>query len=313
MQFAQYDRSMAAEVAELIHTQFAQHRKLFPLNLIRYPAPFASVEEMKEKLQGESVAGDASFVAVDGARVVSAAIVSEERGTTGWWRVATDAEYRRRGLASECMRRGEEALSASGMETLPTSEVVDSRWEAASALLGSLGYELVDPDERNITMVVQAWEPRPPVVCEGYEIGTLDDEAIPEWMDVRNEIFGGDWEPGRFTEYFGGRPDYDPLGWFVARHEGRIVGMAGGLSICLDRAPEALRGGQIEYVGVLEGHRGTGLGEALMVACMNYLAEREALPALLLTQPFRVPAVRLYEKLGFRTLGAWQRWSKELN
>lgn len=312
MRFEQYDRTMEAEVAALIGAEFAPHREVFPLNLLRPPVPFATIDEIQEELRGEAVIEDASFVAVEDGRVVAAAIAAEGREATGWWRIATHGEYRRAGLASGCMHRGEEALRATGAEKVSTVEVVDSRWQVAGALFASLDYELVDPDQRNITMLARTWEPRRPSVADGYEIDTLDDDDIAEWMDVRNEIFGGDWEPERFVEYFGGRPDYDPLGWFVARHDGRIVGMTGGLAIQLDRAPEIPRRGQIEYVGVLEEHRGAGLGETLMVVCMNYLAERGALPALLLTQPFRIPAVGLYEKLGFRTLAAWHRWEKSL-
>ena len=312
MRFERFDRAVADDVAALVHSAFAPAREAFPLNLIRPPAPFATIEEMQETLRGDGVIEDASFVAVLDGEVVSAAIAVTRGDSIGWWRIATHPDHRRAGLASECVRRGEEALRETGGEEVSTVDTVDSRWPAARALLESLDYELVDPDQRNITMVAERWKPRPLSVADGYEIGTLDEDAIAEWMQVRNEIFNGDWEPERFTEYFGSRPDYDPLGWFVARHQGRIVGMTGGLAIRLDRAPDILRGGQIEYVGVLEGHRGAGLGETLMVAGMNYLAKRGALPALLLTQPFRVPAVRLYEKVGFRTLAAWHRWAKPL-
>jgi ribosomal protein S18 acetylase RimI-like enzyme len=98
----------------------------------------------------------------------------------------------------------------------------------------------------------------------------------------------------------------------VAWHEGEIAGIAG--AICVDgaHAPDAFRGAQIEWVGVLEEHRGLHLGEELMVAAMNYAAESGFLPILLITQPFRAPAVRLYEKLGFRTTAAWHRWAKRL-
>jgi GNAT superfamily N-acetyltransferase len=285
---------------------------MYPLSLLSPPAPFATASELEETLTGDTIIREAAFCAMSAEEVVSAAIPVSREEEAGWWRVATRADRRREGLASECVRMGERALRDAGVERLTTETIVDTRWPGADALFDSLDYALVDPQERNITMVADEWEPRAPAVAAGYSIATLADASIDEWMTVRNAIFGGSSGPEWFHERFSRRPDYDPHGWHIVRHEGRIVGMAGALAVKDDWNGRRVRGGQIEYVGVLEEHRGLGLGEALMVACLNYLAEREHLPALLLTQPFRVPAVRLYEKLGFHITGAWHRWRKSL-
>ncbi len=312
MRFDRYQRARSEEIASLIHQAFASSRTLFPLNLLRTPVPFSTIEELDETLREETIVSDASFVAVDAERVVSAAIAASDGDGVGWWRIATEKSYRRQGLASECISRGEDELAGMSAGKIGTSEVVDSRWTAAAGLFEALGYELRDPQERNITMMAETWEPRRPQIAEGYEIDTLREDDIDEWTDVRNAIFPGDWEPDWFVRHFSSRPDFDPEGWFLARRDGRIVGMTGGLVIEYRPNSERLRGGQIEYVGVLEEHRRARLGEALMTVCMNYLADRGGLPTMLLTQPFRVPAIRLYEKLGFTTLAAWHRWEKAL-
>ena len=312
MRFEQYDRGMAAEVASLIEEAFSSHRKLFPLNLIQIPVPFATADELADTLRGDTVIEEASFVATGSDCIVSAAIATLDGDDAGWWRIVTSEDHRRAGLASECMRLGQAALAEAGRTGITTNAVVDSRWSDAEGLLEASGYDLADPQERNITMVAREWELGEPQIADGYRIDVLTEGDVEEWMEVRNEIFGGEWEPGRFMEYFGNRPDFDWPGWFVVRCAGRIVGMTGALAIEQERAPSTLRGGQIEWVGVLDEHRGAGLGEALMIEGMNYLAKRGAIPALLLTQPFRVPAIRMYEKLGFSTEAAWHVWTKPL-
>ncbi|MFW6156867.1 MAG: GNAT family N-acetyltransferase, partial [Armatimonadota bacterium] len=183
---------------------------------------------------------------------------------------------------------------------------------AADVFRTSLGYALDEPPRRNITMVASEWTPQPVQLPDGYRLESLREDDLDEWMGVRNEVFGGAHGPEWFRERFMSRADYDATGWKIARHEGRIVGISAAVCTSGERDPECLRGAQIEWVGVLHEHRGLHLGEELVVACMNYAAERDFLPVLLITQPFRVPAIRLYEKLGFVTTAAWHRWVKRL-
>ncbi|GEM_PF-1583489 len=312
MRIERYETTMAREVAELIVEGFAEHRQKQPKNLLTPPAPWSTADELLATLGSDALHLDVSHVAVDGGRIVSAAIAPQSGEQRGWWRIATLPSHRRQGLARACMEAGESAAAMAGIEVLQTWAVVDSRWEAAGGLLSSLGYELEDPERRNITMVAESWTPRPLTLPEGYELQTLRIEDLPEWMEVRNAVFGGDAGTEWFEQRFLNRPDFDPETWFTLRQEGRIIGIASALCIEHERDPEMLRGGQIEWVGVLDSHRGKHLGEELVAACLNAIAERGFLPALLLTQPYRVPAVTLYEKLGFRTVAGWHSWTKRL-
>ncbi|MEA3403187.1 MAG: GNAT family N-acetyltransferase [Armatimonadota bacterium] len=312
MRIEPYDPAAAPQVADLIRQAFAEHCGRTPLNLSSPPAPYATVEELAEALGDDAVCAEASFVARDGDMLLSAAIARRDGDDLGWWRIATDPAHRRQGLAQRCMEAGERALRAMDAERVVTVETVDSRWEAAGGLFKALGYELEDPDRRNITMAVRGWTPRELVLPDGYELGTLAEADIESWLECRNRVFGGDADEEWFRGRFSSRADFDPTGWHLIKQGGRIVAIAGALDICHRRDPERLRGAMIEYVGVLEDHRGRGLGEAVVVACLNWLADRGVELAMLLTQPFRVPAVRLYEKLGFRTIAAWHRWVKPL-
>jgi len=153
---------------------------------------------------------------------------------------------------------------------------------------------------------------RPIAVPDGYELTTFTDDDIEGWSECRNAVFGSDVGPEWFRGHFQARPDFDSAGWFLVKHEGQIVGMSGALCARHMRDPERLSGGQIEYVAVRDEHRGLHLGELVVTACLNWLAERGVRRSVLITQPFRVPAIRLYEKLGFRTIAASHRWVKDL-
>jgi mycothiol synthase len=312
MQIKRYEQKMADEAAALVVECFAKHQALRPMSFLTPPAPWETHDELLAMLESGAISPELSHVAIEGGRIVSAAVATHAGEHWEWWRIATLPSHRRRGHGRACMEAGESAAAAVGLQAVQTGPVVDSRWQAAQALLSSLGYELEDPERRNITMVAESWTPRQLALSDGYELQTLRTEDLPEWMEVRNAVFGGDAGTEWFEQRFLNRPDFDPGTWFTLRHDGRIIGIASALCIEHERDPEMLRGGQIEWVGVLDSHRGKHLGEELVVACLNAIAERGFLPALLLTQPFRVPAVTLYEKLGFRTVSAWHRWTKRL-
>ncbi len=307
-----FEPGMADDVAALIHDAFAEHQARPPLSLLWPPAPWTTVDELAEMLAGETICGEASHVALAEGRFVAAAIAVRRGDNAGWWRIATTGDHRGRGLATRCVEAGESALRASGQALAATEEVVDSRWEASNALFAALGYRLDDPERRNITMMVEDYVERPIAVPDDYELTTFTDEDIEGWSECRNAVFGSDVGPEWFRGHFQARPDFDPAGWFLVKHEGRIVGMSGALHARHMRDPEHLSGGQIEYVAVRDEHRGRRLGELVVTACLNWLAERGVRRSVLITQPFRVPAIRLYEKLGFRTIAAWHRWVKDL-
>ncbi|MFW5868321.1 MAG: GNAT family N-acetyltransferase [Armatimonadota bacterium] len=313
MQIVRYNQEMATEIATLIEDSFAQYRNTTPITFLECTEPWTPRRELLDTLASDRVDPRASHVALQGGKPVSAAMAVRSEDGCGWWRIATAAEHRRRGLASACVEAGESALREDGVRSVGTEAVVDSRWDAAETWLRSLGYELEDPEKRNITMVAPDWSPRQVEWPDGFSLDTLREEDLDEWIAVRNEVFGSDHDTAWFRTRFMDRPDFDESGWKIVRHEGRMIGISSAVCVEDERDPEHLRGAQIEWVGVLEEFRGLRLGEKLVVACMNYAAERGFLPILLITQPFRVPAISLYEKLGFRTTAAWHSWRHDLS
>ena len=159
---------------------------------------------------------------------------------------------------------------------------------------------------------MDAWEPRVPELPEGYRIVRFQDGDEQAWADVQKAVFDGDGTEEWFRRRFRDRPNFDPGGWLFLERNGERVGITGAIVWFRDEAMTQPSGSLIEWVGVLPAERGKRLGEALMVAALNYLKGRDVYPNCLVTQYFRKPAVALYEKLGFRTVREWRTYVKPL-
>lgn len=93
---------------------------------------------------------------------------------------------------------------------------------------------------------------------------------------------------------------------FVAQHAGALVGMAD------------VRGTGPTYLGMLvrRGFRGRGIGTQLLDACLGWAVAKGSHKLWLEVWPHNEPAIRLYEKLGFKREGYlekhWRRRNGEL-
>ena len=309
-----YAPEMAPQVAELIDLSLAEYRSNEPISHMFAPVERLGVPRTLETLAGGKVRDDLSFVAIADGQPVAAVIARGGGDEVSWWRIVTGPAHRRRGLAAACLSAAEGAARADGIKAAVSDNALDSRWESAGKLLLAAGYELVDPSRRNITMGLEMsqWRERPVVVADGYELETFSEDRLAAWTECRNSAFETDSEPAWFRENFMSRSDFDPAGWHMILREGRVVAISAGVAGEDSASPGVVIGGQIEWVGVLPECRGLKLGEAIVVACLNYLATREVARTVLATQPFRVPAVKLYEKLGFSTFAAWHKYTKAL-
>ena len=309
-----YHREMAADVASLIEASFAEYRRPSGLVMLHVTAPYVGRRATTEALEADSVRPEHSVVASIAGRPVAAVIATRDGENTRWWRIATPPEFRGRGLASACLSAAEDSLRPAGIVAASTADTVDSRWEPACAFLEASGYSVHDPAHHSIIMRldIDLWTERPVQAAEGYAVVNLSEDDLEEWSVCKNTIFGWSSEAQWFRDRFMSRHDFDFAGWHVAKHGGRMVGMAGAQVIREEPSGSRVLGGIIEYVGVLEEHRRKGLAEALMIACLNFCKRNQGQTVELITQPFRIPAVRLYEKLGFVTVAEWRRYLKQL-
>lgn len=241
------------------------------------------------------------FVLERDGRLVSAVTVSPRPDGVGILsHFATHPDCRRQGLASDCLARALDFLKSQGVERVNTSPFVDSRVSSACAFLEHHGFTVHDPDRQNIVMQIDMTQyvPVPIDMPAGYRLEPLRPEWIPIYLAAKDRVFGGTSAPDWFDKVFSHRWDFEWEGWMTLWHGDEMIGMSGADLFRDPAQPERYCGAQIEYVGVVEGRRGLRLGELIVCACLNYI-KAHGVPCQLITQRFRVPAVTLYEKLGF--------------
>jgi len=135
-----------------------------------------------------------------------------------------------------------------------------------------------------------------PQVAEGYELVTVNAERVELWAQALTLAFPDHpFTAAKLEEEFVNQPQFDAKGVFLILQQGKPVATAFGW---LD-TPEERVTGRLHWVGCEEGHRGKGLGRAVVLAVLNYLKARGLRRATLDTQPFRLPAIQLYLDLGF--------------
>jgi GNAT superfamily N-acetyltransferase len=91
---------------------------------------------------------------------------------------------------------------------------------------------------------------------------------------------------------------------FVAAEDGRVVGFVAG-----HRTHRLGCEGELQWINVLEGQRGTGIASRLMGAIGVWFVEQRALRVCVNVDPENTPARKLYARYGARPLNEqWMVW-----
>ena len=130
-----------------------------------------------------------------------------------------------------------------------------------------------------------------------------------EWLSLNARAFAKHPEQGAWTRHDllvrEQEPWFDPAGFFLAERDGVMTGFH-WTKIPAPAEPEQEQGtGEVYVVGVDPGEQGTGLGRALTLAGLQHLRDRGLAEAMLYVDEDNVPAIRMYEGLGFT------RWSTD--
>ncbi len=117
-----------------------------------------------------------------------------------------------------------------------------------------------------------------------------------EWLSLNGRAFSKHPEQGTWTrhdlELREREPWFDPAGFFVAVRDGRMAGFH------WTKIPGGAEG-EVYVVGVDPDEQGSGLGRALTLAGLGYLRDRGLAQAMLYVDEDNVPAIRMYQALGF--------------
>ena len=155
----------------------------------------------------------------------------------------------------------------------------------------------------------------PPVFPAGRTLRTfVPGQDEQEWLNLNGRAFATHPEQGGWTghdlELREREPWFDPAGFFIAKAGGRMVGFhwtkvhppeeqdgSGDPAGTARRTPESI--GEVYVVGVDPGEQGNGLGRALTLTGLHHLREAGLAEAMLYVDEDNIPAIRLYEALGF--------------
>ena len=123
------------------------------------------------------------------------------------------------------------------------------------------------------------------------EITQMDETHISAIAEIEKLCFSDPWSENSISSELNSRLSY----WLVAMEGGQLLGYIGSQSV--------LGESDMMNVAVHPEHRRKGIANMLILELMQGLKERGNLNLSLEVRASNAPAISLYEKLGFETVG----------
>lgn len=224
------------------------------------------------------------------------------------------------------------ADGAYGALYAPDIALVRGDAERIGGLLAAIEEQAREEGHAHLTCVIPAWDERawrayeasgfelatevlqmeiafddPPPDTRRDEIRTYTDDDAQRVKALLDEAYGWDdtYEPlshADWLAYMTQHESFDPECWFVAEEMGTLLG------VCL-----CWKEGWIKDLAVGEGARGRGLGEALLRHAFARLYDRGVRRVGLKVDAGNpTSAIRLYERVGMRTIKTFRMYVKHL-
>jgi mycothiol synthase len=249
------------------------------------------------RLRYDGSDGGRDFIVMTGGEIAGYAYLDPPSGggegeVTG--ELVIHPEHRRQGLGRALT--GELAVAAGGHVLrlwahgdLPAAAALArtagfERFRALWQMRRSLGEPLTQPLEG-------------PALPAGRALRTfVPGQDEDEWLKLNGRAFAKHPEQGGWTRHDldlrEREPWFDPAGFFIAERDGRMT----GFHWTKVHDPHL---GEVYVVGVDPDEQGSGLGRALTLAGLRHLRDLGVGQAMLYVDEDNVPAIRMYEGLGF--------------
>ncbi len=148
------------------------------------------------------------------------------------------------------------------------------------------------------------WDPYSPIEVRALRPGTSDEKA---WLELNARAFAWHPDQGSWTmddlQARMAEPWFDPDGFLLHERDGQLIAFC-WTKIHDEEAPPV---GEIFVIGIDPEFQGKGLGQPLTYAGFEWLASRGLTQGMLYVESDNQPALRLYDRLGFR-VATTHRW-----
>lgn len=255
-------------------------------------------------------------IAEDDGKIVGAlsALPSKdpEVGIIRW--LAVEDEARAEEIAALLLERGLRFLRAKNCAAARVSAWGASEHLPLFSAMEKAGFLRQDPYRHNILMGCPITDLPPlPALEIGYSAHPFRPGDEGRWLLAKNIIFETQDPPGTFEQLYSTRSTFQPDEVVFVECGDELVAISAGVDHYEDIVGKRCRIAYLDWVGVKSEHRGKRLGNYICLACMHYLRRRGNSYCTLITQPYRAAAVRLYEKLGFRTAAEQRVYDLDLH